>query len=172
MCDRPSFRSGFCAGPLLLCLLLGACDTAKFTAESTSGLFTRAAPAFEEYWDYDLAGEAVPATIVQLEGILRVVPDNEALIAQLARAYVGYGYGWLEADVEALEFDGDYQAADEQRRRASFMYLRARDLTSHWIRLNSKGLDDALDGTAEDLEHWLQKEFKKEEDAEMLLWAG
>jgi hypothetical protein len=152
--------------------LLGGCDTAKFTAESTSGLFTRAAPAFEEYWDYELAGEAVPATIVQLEGILRVVPDNEPLIEQLTRAYVGYGYGWIEPAVEALEFEGDYDTANEQRRRAAIMYLRARDLGAHQIRLHSKGLDEALDGTAEDFEQWLDKEFKKKDDAGMLLWTG
>jgi tetratricopeptide (TPR) repeat protein len=172
MCDRPPHRSGLRAGCLLVFALLGGCDTAKFTAESTSGLFTRAAPAFEEYWDYELAGEAVPATIVQLEGILRVVPDNEPLIEQLTRAYVGYGYGWIEPAVEALEFEGDYDTANEQRRRAAIMYLRARDLGAHQIRLHSKGLDEALDGTAEDFEQWLDKEFKKQDDAAMLLWTG
>lgn len=172
MCDRPPHRAGLRAGCLLVFALLGGCDTAKFTAESTSGLFTRAAPAFEEYWDYELAGEAVPATIVQLEGILRVVPDNEPLIEQLTRAYVGYGYGWIEPAVEALEFEGDYDTANEQRRRAAIMYLRARDLGAHQLRLHSKGLDEALAGTAEDFEQWLDEEFKKKDDAGMLLWTG
>jgi len=35
---------------VLVCVMaLGACDVAKFTADSTAGLFTRAAPAFESY---------------------------------------------------------------------------------------------------------------------------
>ena len=85
----------------MLCIVaLGGCDVAKFTADSTAGLFTRAAPAFESYWDYELAGEAMPASIVQFEGILRVVPDNEAILTQLTQAYMGYAYGWVEADVE------------------------------------------------------------------------
>jgi tetratricopeptide (TPR) repeat protein len=151
---------------------LGGCDVAKFTADSTAGLFTRAAPAFESYWDYDLAGEAVPATIVQFEGILRVIPDNESILAQLAQAYVAYAYGWVEADVEALEFEGDYEEADVQRGRARMMYLRAVDLTRHWVRLHNGDVDNAVKASVEDLEDWLQNAFVEEADAEMLLWHG
>lgn len=157
----------------LLCIaVFGGCDVAKFTADSTAGLFTRAAPAFESYWDYDLAGEALPATIVQFEGILRVVPDNEAILSQLAQAYVAYAYGWIEADVEALEFDGEYDEADQQRRRTRTMYLRALDLTRHWIRLYNEDIDVAVKGTVEDLEAWLENAFVDKADAEMLLWHG
>lgn len=156
----------------VLCIVaLGGCDVAKFTADSTAGLFTRAAPAFESYWDYDLAGEALPATIVQFEGILRVIPDNEAILAQLSQAYIAYAYGWVEADVEALEFEGDYDEAEVQRRRARMMYLRALDLTRHAVRLHNSGVDSAVGGTVEDLEGWLQ-EFVTEQDAEILLWHG
>jgi tetratricopeptide (TPR) repeat protein len=151
---------------------LGGCDVAKFTADSTAGLFTRAAPAFESYWDYDLAGEAVPATIVQFEGILRVIPDNESILAQLSQAYVAYAYGWVEADVEALEFEGDYEEADVQRGRARMMYLRAVDLTRHWVRLHNGDVDNAVKASVEDLEDWLQNAFVEEADAEMLLWHG
>jgi tetratricopeptide (TPR) repeat protein len=157
----------------LLCIVVfGGCDVAKFTADSTAGLFTRAAPAFESYWDYDLAGEAMPATIVQFEGILRVVPDNEAILSQLAQAYVAYAYGWIEADVEALEFEGEYEEADQQRRRTRTMYLRALDLTRHWIRLYNEDIDVAVKGTVEDLEGWLENAFVDKADAEKLLWHG
>jgi len=151
---------------------LGGCDIAKFTADSTAGLFTRAAPAFESYWDYDLAGEALPATIVQFEGILRVVPDNEAILSQLAQAYVAYAYGWIEAEVEALEFEGEYDEADVQRARTRIMYLRAMDLTRHRIRLHNEDVDNAVKGSVEDLEAWLQAAFVEESDAEILLWHG
>jgi tetratricopeptide (TPR) repeat protein len=157
----------------VLCILtLGGCDVAKFTADSTAGLFTRAAPAFESYWDYDLAGEAVPATIVQFEGLLRVVPDNEAILAQLSQAYIAYAYGWIEADAEALDFEGDFEHADAQRRRARTMYLRALDLTRHRIRLHNEDVDAAVTGSVEDLEGWLDAAFVEKQDAEMLLWHG
>ena len=156
-----------------VCMLaLGACDTAKFTADSTAGLFTRAAPAFESYWDYDLAGEALPASIVQFEGILRVVPDNDAILAQLAQAYVAYSYGWLEAEVEELEFEGEFDEADALRKRTRTMYLRALDLARHRIRVRNEDIDAAVRGTVEQLEEWLQIAFLDESDAEMLLWHG
>lgn len=153
-------------------MALGGCDVAKFTADSTAGLFSRAAPAFESYWDYDLAGEAVPATIVQLEGILRVVPDNDAILMQLSQAYIAYAYGWIEVEVEELEFEGEYTAANDQRRRARTMYLRAMDLTRHRIRLWHPNVDDAVGGSIEDLEAWLKNEFVDEGDAERLFWHG
>ena len=157
----------------VLCIVaLGGCDMAKITADSTAGVFARAAPAFESYWDYDLAGEAVPATIVQLEGIARVVPDNDAILAQLSQAYVAYAYGWVEADVESLEFEGNYDEADVQRQRARTMYLRALDLTRHRIRLLNPDVDEAVRGTVEDLEAWLSGAFVDKGEAEVLLWHG
>ena len=157
----------------VLCIVaLGGCDMAKITADSTAGVFARAAPAFESYWDYDLAGEAVPATIVQLEGIARVVPDNDAILAQLSQAYVAYAYGWVEADVESLEFEGNYDEADVQRQRARTMYLRALDLTRHRIRLLNPDVDEAVRGTVEDLEAWLSGVFVDKGEAEVLLWHG
>ena len=86
MAQVPPFRRLRSAAAFLCIVAIGGCDIAKFTADSTAGLFTRAAPAFESYWDYELAGEAMPASIVQFEGILRVVPDNEAILSQLAQA--------------------------------------------------------------------------------------
>jgi hypothetical protein len=163
----------FPAALAALCILaLGGCDVAKFTADSTAGLFTRAAPAFESYWDYELAGEAVPATIVQFEGILRVVPDNESILAQLSQAYIAYAYGWIEADAEEMDFEGDMEDANAQRRRARTMYLRALDLTRHRIRLHNEDVDLAVKGSVEDLEAWLYAAFVDEADAEMLLWHG
>jgi hypothetical protein len=156
-----------------LCIVaLGGCDVAKFTADSTAGLFTRAAPAFESYWDYDLAGEAMPATIVQFEGILRVIPDNQSILAQLSQAYIAYAYGWIEADVEALEFESEYDEAEVQRQRTRIMYLRAMDLTRHRIRLNAEDVDIVVKGSVEDLEAWLRAAFTDEQDAEILLWHG
>jgi hypothetical protein len=157
----------------VVCLVaLGGCDMATYMADSTSGLFTRAAPAFESYWDYELAGEAVPATIVQFEGILRVIPDNDGMLALLSQAYVAYAYGWVEADAEALEFEGNYEQADVVRRSARAMYLRAMDLTRHRVRLHNEDVDTAVRGSVEELEVWLQAVFVEKSDAEILFWHG
>ncbi|MEM7138738.1 MAG: TRAP transporter TatT component family protein [Myxococcota bacterium] len=165
-------RLGWAPVVALVVVVLAGCDVTKLTAESTAGLFTRAAPAFEEYWDYDLAGEALPATIVQFEGILRVAPDSDPLLAQLAQAYFGYAFGWIEVDVEELEFEGTYDEANALRRRAGIMYLRSKDLSMHRIHLTHPDIYEATRGSIEDLETWLDESFTEPEDAPKLLWAG
>ena len=54
-----SSRHLWSAAAVLCLVALGGCDVAKFTADSTAGLFTRAAPAFESYWDYDILGYSI-----------------------------------------------------------------------------------------------------------------
>ena len=70
-------------------LVVTACDTEKLAADSTAELFGRAAPGIEQHWDYVLVGKSFPASIIQLEGLLRVVPDNEVIGLSLVAAYVG-----------------------------------------------------------------------------------
>lgn len=150
----------------------GACDTAKFAADSTSGLFLRAAPAIEQYWDYDTAGAAFPANIIQLEGILRVVPDNEVVIVSAIGAYVGYGNGWIEDRIEVADAGDDWREAEELRARALIMYERAWDLSKHLLRLRGEDLDEALSLGPDALSQWLNTVLTKPEDAPVAFWAG
>ena len=83
-------------GPYSLLLLLVGCDTVRLAAASSAELFTRAQPAIEQYWEYETAGKAAPAGILQLEGVLRIVPDNERILILTIGAYLGYGVGWIE----------------------------------------------------------------------------
>ncbi|MCA9530973.1 MAG: hypothetical protein KC543_12615 [Myxococcales bacterium] len=156
----------------MLLALVSGCDLTKMTADMTTGVFQRAAPAFEQYWDYDLAGDAAPAQIIQLEGVLRIVPDNKKLLPQLIRAYDGYAMGWVETAADKAEIRGDYEESAKQNLRAKLFYERARDLAMHQIRLDHEGIDDALKMGVDDFSAWLKKNFKKKGDAEVLLWAG
>ncbi|MEM8605767.1 MAG: TRAP transporter TatT component family protein [Myxococcota bacterium] len=151
---------------------LAACDTAAFVADSSAAVLERVTPTLAEYWDYETAGDAAPGAIIQLEGMLRIVPENEVILEQLARAYIGYAYGWIEADAEALEFEGKYEEADEVRRRARMMYLRAIDLSRQWIRVSDPGIDEALQGSLPEFEQWLSDTFQEKEDAAKLVIAG
>lgn len=149
-----------------------ACDTTVLAANSTAKVFDRAAPAFEEYFDYDLAGAAAPGSILQLEGVLRVVPDNELVVERLCRAYVGYTFGFVEDAIEVAELAGDFEEAERQRGRARMFYRRAKDLAVHWISLDHEGFQDAVNGGLESFEGWLAHNFQDREDAGMMLWAG
>ena len=158
---------------LVAALPLTACDLTKITANGTSGLFQRAAPAFEQHWDYELAGSAMPGNIVQMEGLLRIVPENEIIVMNAVRLYTAYAYGWIEDRVEELQGERDYAEADRQMARARYMYLRSRDLAKHRLALEHEGFEEAYAAGLEPFKQWLQDEFDDpEEDAEMLLWVG
>ncbi len=153
--------------------LLG-CDITKMTANGTSKLFVRAAPGLEQHWDYELAGDALPGNIVQMEGLLRVVPENEILVTNAIKLYTAYAYGWIEDRVEQLQMENEYAEAEEQLTRARYMYMRARDLSKHLIALEHEGFDDAYAGGLEEFEQWLDTEFDDDEpeDAQGLFFAG
>lgn len=153
--------------------LLG-CDITKMTANGTSKLFVRAAPGLEQHWDYELAGEALPGNIVQMEGLLRVVPENEILVTNAIKLYTAYAYGWIEDRVEQLQMENNYAEAEEQLTRARYMYMRARDLSKHLIALEHEGFDEAYEGGLEEFEQWLDTEFEDDEpeDAKGLFFAG
>jgi hypothetical protein len=153
-------------------LLIGGCDTAKLAADSTAQLFARAAPGVEQHWDYDVVGKSFPASIIQLEGLLHVVPDNEEIGMALVAAYIGYGTGWIEDRVEVADIADDWEEADYLRRRALVMYTRAWDLSKHFLRNRDAGFDAALKGGVDTLEQWLFAVFTEKEDASILLWAG
>jgi hypothetical protein len=162
-----------CLGLLVVGLLvLGGCDTEKLAADSTAELFGRAAPGIEQHWDYELVGKSFPASIIQLEGLLRIVPDNETIGLSLIAAYIGYGTGWIEDRVEVADFADEWEEADRLRARALVMYTRAWDLSKHFLRNRGEGFDEALNGGVESLDQWCRSTLTEKEDAALLLWSG
>jgi tetratricopeptide (TPR) repeat protein len=153
-------------------LLATACDLTALTANSTAQMFKRASPAIEQHWDFEMVGAAMPASITQLEGVHRIVPENPDLLEQLVRVYVSYAFGWIEDEIEQLELEGDYDAAESISYRARLFYQRARDLGIHWIELNKPQLSDKVAEGLPAFEDWLKDSFTKEKHAPMLLWTG
>lgn len=147
------------------------CDLTKLTANTTADVFAEAAPAFDQHWDWEFAGQAAPGSIIQLEGIWRITPDNEVILLQLAKSYTGYAYGWVEDDLEQVD-PMDFQREEHLRQRARLMYLRARNFAFRLIRLQEDGFDESRGAGLESFQRWLAESFDDEEDAPMLLWAG
>src|SRR5687768_9754652 len=100
------------AAPLML-----GCDLTKMAAGQTAHVFQRAAPAFEEQSDYEFAGQAAAGSVLQLEGVLRVVPDNEILMLEASKGWTGYAFGYVEDQMEIAELAGNIEEADRQRAR-------------------------------------------------------
>ncbi len=170
---KPSFMRKLCNATLCLFLACAcACDTVRLAADSSAELFARAQPAFEQYFDYETAGKAAPAGIIQLEGILRIVPENERILLMTIGAYLGYGVGWIEDRLEEADAADDFEQMVHLRGRLRLMYTRAWDLGKHALRLRADGFDDAVAGGVDSLSSWLEKNFDQPEDAEILLFAA
>jgi hypothetical protein len=157
---------------VLQLVLLSGCDVPKFVANSSTELFTRAQPGIEQFWDYETAGKAIPAGILQLEGILRIVPDNERILIFTIGSYLGYGVGWIEDRLQEADAADDFEEVLHLRGRARLMYTRAWELAKHMLRLRADGFDEAAAGGTDTLSAWLQNTFHEQPDAEVLLFAA
>lgn len=158
--------------PLLLTLLLVmGCDVTRFAANTTGSVFVRASPALDAYWDVDVAGAALPGSIIQLEGLLRVSPEHEGMLLNLIRAYVSYAYGWLEDESERLSSVGDEDAAAVQRERAMLCYRRGAELAKYYAASRLSGFDDAYGEGIDAFREWLE-DLDDDDDAIDLWWIG
>jgi len=126
----------------------------------------------ERHFDTELAGEALPGTIVQAEGLLSVVPDDGALALTTARAYTSYAFGWVEDAEEEARLDGDASQARAHRVRAIALYERAWVLARRAVRLRAASYDEASEGSIGDYRIWLEQTFTEPSDAPLLFWAG
>jgi hypothetical protein len=157
---------------LFLQPVLAGCDMTKFTARSSAGLFERAAPAFDEQADYEFAKQAAPASIMQLEGILRIEPEDPGLLLTAAQAWTSYAFGFVEEELELAEQRGDLDGADRQRARARRMYLHARDLGRRWLSGRDSDAEGALSGGPDRLRDFLARNLDDESDGKGLFWTG
>jgi hypothetical protein len=156
---------------LAVVTVIAGCDTDRFAANTTISVIERAAPAGNAHWDYDLMGEAIPSSILQLEGLLVVAPDNEDIMLQLAQVYVSYAYGWVEDELERTS-PMNFERQEYLQTRARWIYLRARNVSFKVIRQRVDGFDAARGRGLEAFQRFLARELDHVDDAPMLFWAG
>jgi hypothetical protein len=151
---------------------LFACDlTTRIAANETSAVLQRASRGLEQHWDVDLVGDGLPASILQLEGIYAVIPEDEGLGLELLRAYGSYAWGWLEDDADQALARGDLDAQEAISLRARLLYLRARNIGLHHMRRRDGGIDAAIAGGADTLRTYLRR-YGAREDAAILFWTA
>ncbi len=138
---------------------------------SQARLVRDAAPAAQAHWDYELVGDGIPYSILQLEGLLSLSPENDILLDRLAQTYVSYTYGWIEDDLETTN-PLDFHEIERIQTRARFMYLRARHFAFRRIALHHDGFQEAREAGLEEFKAYLQREYTDPEDAPLLFWAG
>lgn len=108
MAPRLSHPSGI----LVVCfLLLTGCNQKAFMVKSMDPIMDDMRTAVNRSVDVDLMKEAIPASLIQLDGFIVAAP-NDKLILRGAEAYFGYANAFVE---------------DTDKKRASLLYLKARE---------------------------------------------
>lgn len=169
---------------LLVSLFGASCTIRQFTARRTAEITGHASFAVESHWDYEFIGQAMPANLVQIEGLLQVDPENRQLLLRITRGYSGYAFGWVEDAWERAELEGELDRADHARRRANAFHKRA---YRYGFRLLQKvddgfaslGLEDrgwasstAPEKVGRDVELRCRREVRKKQYAEDLIWTA
>src|SRR5579872_6205794 len=102
-----------------------------------------ASGAFDTIGDYEMARAAAAGGLVQFEGMHKLAPDNSDALFMLTKGWVGFGFGFIEDEVEAAEDAGDDDLADYHRKRARMAYDRAVFYGLQLLGQSADGFDQA-----------------------------
>jgi len=131
----------------------------------------RAADAFDTIGDYELAQSATQAGLVQFEGMHALAPENTDALFLLVKGWTGYGYGFIEDELEAAQDAGDDDLADYHRKRARMAYDRAVFYGLRALALKADGFD-RVKSSDQAFAKWLADHFTSQDDVPNLFWTG
>ncbi|HEX3759593.1 MAG TPA: TRAP transporter TatT component family protein [Kofleriaceae bacterium] len=114
-----------------------ACDVGRLTVGTTAHILVRAQPALNQESDYQLAHDAIPATLKTIEGFWVVDPDNAELLGLLTEGYCQYGTAFIEDDWEIAKFAKKLDEIESNNARATHIFTRClnyalRQLGERW----------------------------------------
>jgi hypothetical protein len=131
----------------------------------------RAADSFDTIGDYELARSATHAGLAQFEGMHALAPDNSDALFLLVKGWTGYGYGFVEDEMEGAQDAGDEDLAEYHRQRARMAYDRAVFYGLRVLAQKAEGFDQAKK-SAQTLSKWLADHFTSQDDVGNLFWTG
>jgi len=95
----------------------------KMGVDSMKPMMEKMSASVNKNSDIDMVRDAIPFSIIQLEGLLEISPDNEYFLIMAAQSYSAYSYAFIE---------------DKDKKRAKKLYLKGRD---HALRVFRKKKD-------------------------------
>jgi tetratricopeptide (TPR) repeat protein len=132
-----SFSRRFIVGLLLITLgaFVGGCTDfrARFMANSMVPIMYKMDASTNRQDDVELMRDALPYTLVFLDGLIEASPDNTTFLLKAAEANTGYAFAFVE---------------DEDPQRAKKFYLKARKYALRTLAWNTdfiEALDKPLD---------------------------
>jgi len=139
---------------LVFLFLTAGCNTTKMMVDSMDPLMEKMNLAVNKHTDVELVRDAMPAALIQIDGLIEASPDNVGLLTRGAEAYNGYTFVFVEG---------------KDNERARRLYLRAH--TYAMRALKQKGeFAEAADGPVDAFKASLSVFGKK--DVPSLFWAA
>lgn len=154
--------------PLLCLLSLSGCLD-RIILDGTLQSTRQAARAFDTLSDLEVAKEGAGSSLVQLEGMQTLAPDNEDALFLLAQSWTGYASAFIEDSWEQAVDREDDEGEALHAGRAKAAYDRAVRFGSLLLEQRRPGFA-AAQRNADTMKAWLAG-FEKR-DAESLLWVG
>lgn len=125
---------------LLACILLvSGCNQKAFMVRSMDPIMDDMKTAVNRSVDVDLVKDALPASLIQLDGFIVAAP-NDALLLRGAESYFGYANAFVE---------------DMDKKRAGLLYLKARGYGLQVLKGNDR-FARALDGPEPEFKEMLK----------------
>ncbi len=148
------FKSGVVFSVILFFVFSTGCSSTKFMVNSMEPLMEHMNTAVNKHTDVELVKAAMPAALLQLDGLIEASPDNAKLLVRTAEAYNGYTFVFVEGR------DND---------RARKLYWRAFEYAGRTLKQNRR-VAAAFDGPVDEFEASLQSLDKK--DVPAMFWAA
>ena len=150
-------QTGIYPGPLLYE------DALKWTREASDTVQTMD--------DFEAAQESAYGAMGMLEGLHKLVPDDQDGLLLLVKAWSGIAYAFMDDDREDALDHKDEQLAAYHEARARAAFKRARFYGDELIGLQASGFKQAQ-RNADTLRAWLKDNFDDKQYAEELMWVA
>lgn len=121
--------------------------------------------------DFEAAEETAYGSMGMLEGLHKLVPDDEDGLLLLTKAWSGIAFAFMDDEREDALDHKDEQLAEYHEARARQAFKRARFFGTELVNLHTKGFKEAQ-RNAETLRAWLKENYTSADRAEELLWLA
>jgi hypothetical protein len=129
----------------------------------------QAASAFDTLTNLEVARTGAAASLVQIEGMQKLAPDNEDALFLLVQSWTGYAGAFIEDDWESAYDRGDEEAETRYAEQAKQAYDRAIAFGTKLLEQRKKGFV-AAGKNYDSMKAYLSRLDK--DDAENMLWMG
>lgn len=127
--------------------------------------------AFNTMHDFESAEEAAYGSIGQLEGLHRLVPEDQNGLFLLNRSWAGIAFAFIDDEREEAMSRKDEDDVEYQKARARAAFKRARFYGEELLRQRFQGYEQAQ-RNADTMSAWLRANYTDPALARELMWLG